>query len=81
MPYERDFGSTVSLSKPYFRMIADPAARAHVAAVWGVDPDGLPGPGVPAVELLSDPDHVGVAQRVQRNQIGDGGRKGNSCNL
>ena len=34
-------------------MIADPAARAHVAAVWGVDPDTLPGPGVPAVELLA----------------------------
>ncbi len=33
-------------------MIDDPAARAHVAAVWGVDPDDLPGPGVPAVELL-----------------------------
>ena len=38
---------------PGYRMIADPAARAHVAAVWGVDPDALPGPGVPAVELLS----------------------------
>ena len=38
---------------PGYRMIADPAARAHVAAVWGVDPDDLPGPGVPAVELLS----------------------------
>lgn len=37
---------------PGYRMIADPAARAHVAAVWGVDPDSLPGPGVPAVELL-----------------------------
>ncbi len=37
---------------PGYRMIADPAARAHVAAVWGVDPDTLPGPGVPAVELL-----------------------------
>lgn len=37
---------------PGYRMIADPAARAHVAAVWGVDPETLPGPGVPAVELL-----------------------------
>ncbi len=37
---------------PGYRMIADPAAREHVAAVWGVDPDVLPGPGVPAVELL-----------------------------
>lgn len=37
---------------PGYRMIADPAARAHVAAVWGVDPDVLPGPGAPAVQLL-----------------------------
>ncbi|MET0525768.1 MAG: molybdopterin oxidoreductase family protein [Nocardioides sp.] len=37
---------------PGYRMIADPAAREHVAAVWGVDPDIIPGPGVPAVELL-----------------------------
>ncbi|MFI5428149.1 molybdopterin-dependent oxidoreductase [Aeromicrobium sp. UC242_57] len=34
-------------------MITDPAAREHVAAVWGVDPDIIPGPGVPAVELLA----------------------------
>ena len=37
---------------PGYRRIDDPAARAHVAAVWGVDPDDLPGAGVPAVELL-----------------------------
>jgi assimilatory nitrate reductase catalytic subunit len=37
---------------PGYRMIDDPAARAHVAAVWGVDPELLPGKGVPAVELL-----------------------------
>ncbi len=37
---------------PGYRMIADPAAREHVAAVWGVDPEIIPGPGVPAVELL-----------------------------
>lgn len=37
---------------PGYRMIDDPAARSHVAAVWGVDPDSLPGKGVPAVELL-----------------------------
>jgi assimilatory nitrate reductase catalytic subunit len=37
---------------PGYQSIADPAARASVAAVWGVDPDDLPGPGVPAVELL-----------------------------
>jgi assimilatory nitrate reductase catalytic subunit len=37
---------------PGYRMIDDPDARAHVAAVWGVDPTLLPGKGVPAVELL-----------------------------
>ncbi|SCG34613.1 assimilatory nitrate reductase (NADH) alpha subunit apoprotein [Micromonospora halophytica] len=37
---------------PGYRKIDDPAARAHVAGVWGVDPDELPGPGVPAYRLL-----------------------------
>lgn len=37
---------------PGYRMIDDPAARAHVAGVWGVDPDSLPGPGRSAYELL-----------------------------
>lgn len=37
---------------PGYRLIDDPDARAHVARVWGVDPDVLPGKGVPAVELL-----------------------------
>jgi assimilatory nitrate reductase catalytic subunit len=37
---------------PGYRRLDDPAARAHVAGVWGLDPDDLPGPGVPAVELL-----------------------------
>ena len=37
---------------PGYRMIDDPAARAHVASVWGVDPASLPGPGRSAYELL-----------------------------
>ncbi|WP_420826043.1 molybdopterin oxidoreductase family protein [Microbacterium excoecariae] len=37
---------------PGYRKITDPAARAHVAGVWGISPDALPGPGIPAVELL-----------------------------
>ncbi|MFV2196455.1 molybdopterin oxidoreductase family protein [Nocardiopsis sp. LOL_012] len=37
---------------PGYRKIDDPAARAHVAGVWGVDPDTLPGPGRSAFELL-----------------------------
>ncbi|MFE7407741.1 molybdopterin oxidoreductase family protein [Isoptericola sp. NPDC057559] len=38
---------------PGYRRIDDPAARAHVAGVWGVDPGTLPGPGRPAVALLA----------------------------
>ncbi|MFW5417989.1 molybdopterin oxidoreductase family protein [Nocardiopsis sp. CNT-189] len=37
---------------PGYRPITDPAARAAVARVWGVDPGELPGPGVSAYELL-----------------------------
>ncbi|WP_350349654.1 molybdopterin oxidoreductase family protein [Agromyces sp. G08B096] len=37
---------------PGYRKIIDPAARAHVARVWGVPASSIPGPGVPAVELL-----------------------------
>src|SRR3954462_15466937 len=37
---------------PGYRSLRDPAARAHVAAVWGVDPDDLPVPGRSAFELL-----------------------------
>lgn len=38
---------------PGYRKITDPAARAHVAKVWGVEPEDIPGPGLPAVELLA----------------------------
>ncbi|MDQ0851097.1 assimilatory nitrate reductase catalytic subunit [Arthrobacter sp. B3I9] len=37
---------------PGYRKITDPAARAHVARVWGVPESLIPGAGVPAVELL-----------------------------
>jgi assimilatory nitrate reductase catalytic subunit len=37
---------------PGYRKIDDPRARAHVAEVWGVDPDDIPGPGKSAYELL-----------------------------
>ncbi|MFC0678628.1 molybdopterin oxidoreductase family protein [Lysobacter korlensis] len=37
---------------PGYRRITDPAARRHVAAVWGVDESSIPGPGIPAVQLL-----------------------------
>ncbi|MDD9207002.1 molybdopterin oxidoreductase family protein [Georgenia sp. 10Sc9-8] len=38
---------------PGYRSITDPAARKHVAAVWGVHPETIPGPGLPAVEMLT----------------------------
>jgi assimilatory nitrate reductase catalytic subunit len=37
---------------PGYRRLDDPEARAHIAAVWGVAPEELPGPGPSAVELL-----------------------------
>lgn len=39
---------------PGYRKITDPAARAHVARVWGVEPGDIPGPGLPAAELLGE---------------------------
>ncbi len=37
---------------PGYRRLDDPVARAHVAKVWGIDPDDLPQPGRSAYELL-----------------------------
>ena len=37
---------------PGYRRLDDPQARAHVAAVWGIDPDELPMPGRSAFEML-----------------------------
>jgi assimilatory nitrate reductase catalytic subunit len=37
---------------PGYRRIDDPVARRHVAAVWGVAEQDLPGPGKSAYELL-----------------------------
>ncbi|MFB6614582.1 molybdopterin oxidoreductase family protein [Streptomyces sp. NPDC056367] len=37
---------------PGYRKLTDPAAREHVAGVWGIDPADLPGPGRSAYELL-----------------------------
>ena len=37
---------------PGYRRLDDLAARDHVAAVWGIDPDDLPAPGRSAYELL-----------------------------
>lgn len=38
---------------PGYRRIDDPAARAHIARVWGMDPESLPGVGPSAYEMLS----------------------------
>ncbi|HEX4721483.1 MAG TPA: molybdopterin oxidoreductase family protein, partial [Pseudonocardiaceae bacterium] len=37
---------------PGYRKIDDPAAREHVARIWGVPTESLPGPGRSAYELL-----------------------------
>jgi assimilatory nitrate reductase catalytic subunit len=37
---------------PGYRSLTDPADRAAVAAVWGLAPEDLPGPGTSAYELL-----------------------------
>jgi assimilatory nitrate reductase catalytic subunit len=47
---------------PGYRRLDDPVARAHVAAVWGVDPDELPQPGRSAYEML---DRLGTAGGVR----------------
>jgi assimilatory nitrate reductase catalytic subunit len=38
---------------PGQRSLTDPAARAHVASVWGISPDDLPGLGLSAVEIMN----------------------------
>jgi len=47
---------------PGYRRLDDPRARAHVAAVWGIGPEELPGPGVSAYELL---DRIGAPGGVR----------------
>ena len=37
---------------PGYRLITDPAARRHIAGVWGIDEAALPGPGRSAYEML-----------------------------
>ena len=38
---------------PGQRSITDPAAREHVARVWGIRPDEIPGPGLSAQEIMN----------------------------
>ena len=37
---------------PGYRSIANPTHRSEIAAVWGIDATDLPGPGLPATELI-----------------------------
>ncbi len=37
---------------PGYRKLTSAADRAHVAGVWGIEPDDLPGPGLPTMELF-----------------------------
>jgi assimilatory nitrate reductase catalytic subunit len=39
---------------PGYRKLNDPAARAHVASIWGVEPESLPQPGLSACELFAE---------------------------
>jgi assimilatory nitrate reductase catalytic subunit len=38
---------------PGYRRIDDPAARRHVASVWGIEESEIPGPGKSAYDLMS----------------------------
>ncbi|MGY0236455.1 molybdopterin oxidoreductase family protein [Longispora urticae] len=46
---------------PGYRKIDDPAAREHIAGIWGVRAQDLPGPGPSAYELL---DGLGTSTRA-----------------
>ena len=47
---------------PGYRKIDDPAARRHLAAVWGIPEEEIPGPGKSAYEML---DSLGQADGVR----------------
>jgi assimilatory nitrate reductase catalytic subunit len=47
---------------PGYRRIDDPSARKHIAEIWGVAEDELPGPGKSAYEML---DRLGEADGVR----------------
>jgi assimilatory nitrate reductase catalytic subunit len=47
---------------PGYRRLDDPVARTHIAAVWGIDEDELPQPGLSAYEML---DRLGTSGGVR----------------
>lgn len=49
---------------PGYRSIEDPAARAHVAEVWGIDAASIPGKGRSAYELLDALGQPATASRA-----------------
>lgn len=49
---------------PGYRLISDPEARRHVASVWGVPEESIPGPGRSAYELLSTMGMAGGARAM-----------------
>lgn len=51
---------------PGYRQLSDPIARAHVARVWGIDPNELPAPGLSAYEML---DRLGTEGGVRALRV------------
>ena len=49
---------------PEYRLISDPVAREHVAAVCGVPPEDLPGPGKSAYEMLDSLGEEGAVEAL-----------------
>jgi assimilatory nitrate reductase catalytic subunit len=49
---------------PGYRKITNPADRQHIAAVWGIAEEDLPGPGKSAYELLSSAGLEGGVQAL-----------------
>jgi assimilatory nitrate reductase catalytic subunit len=58
---------------PGYRKLDDPAARDHVAAVWGIAPEELPGPGPSAAELLERCGRAGAGAKDDANVQGEAG--------
>ena len=44
---------------PGYRSISDPAARRHLARVWEVPEESIPGAGLPAAEMLATLGYIG----------------------
>lgn len=49
---------------PGYRSIEDDEARAHIASVWGISPEELPGKGVSAFEMIQKIDQGEIAALI-----------------